>query len=388
MKKAQIISLLLVVLGISVHSAYALDESRLRRGVNLWEWFSQGDGVRGVPSSKWREDLITPWDVQRLKRARISAVRIGVNPYSLLPSPLPNAPGQFRHCRTLHDLPFVRDLEQGIRMFVSKGMAVIVNIRFEGPAKRRLSDETFATRCLGPFWAALARELAGKFDARDLFFDLINEPDIIVTMPLDSNHWAKSAALWSSIQARWVAIIRHSISEDYTLILSADGWDTAEGVPYMTWPHGRNLILELHYYRNEVFTHQGQSWYQPLIGRIAGLAYPPEYESCRTNLNRLRSFFREPWYKQLRSYCSGRWAMASDMKPVLQWSHRNGNVPILVGEFGALAPAPLSSRLRWYRSAITQFRQNGFIGYFLPDYVDPVGCNRLADTACADVLQR
>jgi aryl-phospho-beta-D-glucosidase BglC (GH1 family) len=368
-------------------SSSAAELSRLSRGMNFWEWFT-GGGPNGVPDRTIRRGKVGPADIETLKKAGFDHVRIGISPYSLLPSPLPAASADFGSCAVLHDSAFVEDLEDAIASFNRAGIAVVVNVRFEGPAKDRLrKDPEFAVGCLGPFWVALATELASEFKPNDIFFDLINEPDIIATMPNDAQKWEKSAALWGTIQDEWIALIRQRVSSDYVIILSSDGWATANGVPYMRRPVGQNLIMSFHYYGSEVFTHQGQSWYNLLMGQISNLAYPPSDQTCSANLTKVDPKLNYGWYQGLVRYCAGQWSIANDLAKVRKWSADNGGFPIWVGEFGALAGAPLESRIRWYKDALAVFNNDGFIGHALVDYSDAIGCNRMADQSCVFVAK-
>jgi aryl-phospho-beta-D-glucosidase BglC (GH1 family) len=374
-----------LTLGTLSAASSSADLSHLSRGINLWEWFTVNGSDRAANRAV-RRGKIGANDIENIRRAGFNNVRIGITPYSLLPAPLPASPAQFDTCATLHDDEFVADLEDAISAFKRAGIAVVVNARFEGPAKDRLrTDREFAVGCLGRFWAALALDLAGKFGPRDVYFDLINEPDIITSIPNDPQKWQKSADIWGGIQSEWIAEIRHHVSSDYVLILSSDGWGTSFGVPYMRKPAGPNLVMSFHYYASEVFTHQGQVWYNPLLGQISNLAYPPSAESCKSNMTKVDRSLNEGWYENLVKYCANKLNIAEDLAQVRNWSAANGDFPVWVGEFGALAGAPPDSRIRWYKDVLSAFKKDAFVGHALVDYFDRIACDRMKDQSCVFV---
>jgi hypothetical protein len=88
------------------------------------------------------------------------------------------------------------------------------------------------------------------------------------------------------------------------------------------------------------------------------------------------------WFGELAAYCSNRWRIVDDLAEVQQWSAQNSGYPIWLGEVGALAAAPLESRINWYADVISISRKDHFIGLTLLDYIDPAGCNRMVDKAC------
>ncbi len=139
-------------------------------------------------------------------------------------------------------------------------------------------------------------------------FEVSNEP-----------HDQFSGPVLNALLDHVVPIIRQS-NPDRTIMIGPDQWYSPLRLGELDLPDDDNLIVTVHYYEPFPFTHQGASWVEGSDAWVGtGFADPDD-----------RKLIEE------------------EFVAVAEWADQN-NVPIFVGEFGALDGAEREDRLAWTR---------------------------------------
>ncbi len=137
-------------------------------------------------------------------------------------------------------------------------------------------------------------------------FEVSNEP-----------HDQFSGPVLNALLDHVVPIIRQS-NPDRTIMIGPDQWYSPLQLDDLVLPDDDNLIVTVHYYEPFPFTHQGASWVE---GSDAWVG----------------TGFSDPEDREL---------IEAEFALVAEWADQN-NVPIFVGEFGALDGAEREDRLAW-----------------------------------------
>ncbi len=153
-----------------------------------------------------------------------------------------------------------------------------------------------------------------------LFFELMNEP----SLQLDPT-------LWNEMIASSIKIIRHD-NPDRTIIVSTPSLGQHWTIGLLEFPSDEwNLIVDVHYYLPQTFTHQGLSY--AMAGAIKDI----------------------PWSGSEADKAP----LEYDFSFLAAWSKRNCR-PVYIGEYGVCSNADDSSRAL-YMSFITDLiNKNGF----------------------------
>lgn len=170
---------------------------------------------------------------------------------------------------------------------------------------------------------ALWEQIAAAFQNRPdkLIFEVMNEPKKQV--PAD---------VWNEVQNRTVAVIRKTNPTRTVMIGSVD-YNGLFSLKDLVPPAGdRHLIGSFHYYFPLEFTHQGASWaaaYKDLKN-VGWEGTPAEVEDVRRGLLEAK-----------------------------KWADKY-NLPVNLGEFGALSTADMAARARWTRCVRETAESLGF----------------------------
>jgi len=197
-------------------------------------------------------------------------------------------------------------------------------------------------------WERVAQHFA-KSPRKDLFYELLNEPEL-------SAKRGPSAAEWTKLATETIAAIRkHDRSRP---ILFGDvRWYGIDELMARTPFSDPNIIYVFHFYEPFIFTHQGAPWAG--LGTTHDVPYPYAPERWSEYQSKLGfSEFNEPWQLELlhNYYKSGnREALRNRLVAVKSWAVTH-NVPIICNEFGAYAAAAQKEDIvRYYTDLIALF---------------------------------
>ncbi|MBS7624413.1 glycoside hydrolase family 5 protein [Candidatus Bathyarchaeota archaeon] len=142
---------------------------------------------------------------------------------------------------------------------------------------------------------------------KNLYFELLNEP-----------HGALTSDLWNALLLDAVKIIRET-NPTRKIVIGPVDWNSVHSLKNLSVPDDENIIVTFHLYTPFEFTHQGAEWVTPSppVGR--------------------KWLGTEEERKQI----------INELDIAAQWAREHGEIPLLLGEFGAYSKADMNSRVRW-----------------------------------------
>ncbi len=212
------------------------------------------------------------------------------------------------------DPAFLDRADQVIGWALDAGLTTIIDIHHDRAFTK--GSQTELDRIDG-IWSQIA---AHHRDAPpDLIFELVNEPP-----------GAFPRGFMDRANARLVATIRKT-NPTRTIIYGADHWNSFDALTRAVPPDDPNLIATFHYYDPFPFTAQG-------MGDDNGGTYP-------TGLT---------WGSKAELA-----TLYQDFDRVAEWAAKH-HQPVLLGEFGVNARAPLDQRAGWITAARHAAEKRGF----------------------------
>ena len=318
----------------------------LRRGMNLWPWFSL---TREFPPPRKDYDwppfqldrpVPTRGDLGALRSSGIDFVRIPVDPGPFL------AISGGRH-ETL-----VRELLAAVELSNAQGLSVIVNLHPNDATHHWNSDNLVTTRTAPLFtsYIGLVRELAtrlSRFDPARVCFEPLNEPPQSCT-----------SSEWPAMQLELMRAAR-AAAPRLTLVACGACGAMIDGLLNLDprQLNDSNIIYTFHFYEPYVFSHQGAPWMstEPMYRYLNAVPWPSsmgtkektltavaarmaaDHAASATEKNEIGATIR----RVLDEYFAARPDkpfIARYLDRVKNWADHHG-VPrerVLLGEFGAL----------------------------------------------------
>ena len=269
----------------------------LRRGINLGNWLD-------APAlGEWGVDIL-PEYFTLIRQAGFDSVRIPVR-FS--------AHAQTEPPYTL-DEDFLEIVDAAVQHGLENGLNVILD--FHHYDELMAAPAAHVTRFLA-IWGQLAERYSGK--PATLYFELLNEP-----------YGQLDAATWNDLLGKAVGIIRTSNPNRWIIIGGAD-YSSIRALQDLRFPVDERLIAAFHFYEPFEFSHQGASWV-PDSGSWVGINWKGTDKEKKD-------------ITDLLDEADG-------------WSRQHG-VPLMMGEFGAIARADESSRRTWTSFVAEQAGKRG-----------------------------
>ncbi|HXS15613.1 MAG TPA: cellulase family glycosylhydrolase [Polyangiaceae bacterium] len=197
-------------------------------------------------------------------------------------------------------------------------------------------------------WEQVAAHFA-KNPRQDLFYELLNEPEL-------SAKRGPSAAEWTKLASEMIAAIRQH-DKKRPVLFGDVRWYGIDELVSRTPFTDPNIIYVFHFYEPFIFTHQGAPWAG--LGTTHDVPYPYSPERWSKYQRDLGfSEFNEGWQIELlhNYYQTGnREALRNRLITVKGWAVQH-NVPIICNEFGAYeAAARREDIVRYYTDLISLF---------------------------------
>jgi licheninase len=200
-------------------------------------------------------------------------------------------------------------------------------------------------------WGLVAEHFADN-SRSDLFFELLNEPELSV------GGTAPTQAQWTELAEQMVAAIREHDTQ-HSIIFGDVEWYGIGPLSTREPLSDDNVIYAFHFYDPFVFTHQGASWAN--MGTTHDLPFP--YDPARwsdTSSELGFTPFMESWIlSEMKNYYKTGNAVALQNRITIakQWAVDH-NVPVICNEFGAYdAQSQLEDRVRYYTALTGIFRE-------------------------------
>jgi hypothetical protein len=244
----------------------------LRRGMNLWPWFSL---TREFPPPRIDYDW-PPYDEARaipgrrdlgaLRKSGIDFVRIPVDP------------GPFLAFSGERHADLMARVNTALEMTLNAGLKAIINLHPNG-ATHHFNPRNMLRAINEPMFTQFLR-LVGDMAAQASRFD----PTLVAFEPLNEPPQDCASADWPVMQREIVRIARRSAPRHTLVVTGACGSMIAglEGLDPATIGD-ENVIYTFHFYEPYVFSHQGAPWMraEPMYRYLTQVPWP----SSAGNLN-------------------------------------------------------------------------------------------------------
>lgn len=315
---------------------------RLRRGINLSEWFAQVYDQKGYTKEHF-ETWNTIKDISLIKAMGFDHVRLSVNPQPMWRT------NQADHIPA----DYLAELDAAVKMILDQGLAVIIDVHPDSDFKTKLSAESEFVEQFADYWRALAQHYA-SWDPETVFFEVLNEPE------------ARDPYRWYGVQARLVVAIREGAPKQ-TIIAAGAHWSDDDDLVFMEPVSDANVIYNFHFYEPHLFTHQGATWGESYWHWLKNLPYP----STPENVKDAAALVPYPEKRlSVERYGMQRWnaaRMDEEFAQIAAWGE-HWNVPLTCNEFGVYRKAARpEDRAAWIRDVRSALEKHG-IGWTMWDY--------------------
>ena len=320
---------------------------KLKRGVNVSEWFAQVYDKRGYTPEHFQA-WTTAEDIALIKAMGFDHVRLSVNPQPMFNAREPNK----------ISVEYLASLDAAVKMILDHGLAVVIDLHPESDFKTRLAKEDDFVQRVADYWRTLAAHYA-TWDAERVFFEIMNEPEF------------SDPYRWMGVQAKLAAAIREA-APAHTIIAAGARWSDNDDLIFQEPLHDTNVIYNFHFYEPHIFTHQGATWSAYSWHWLHGLKYPSDGEQAARVAEQIPE---ERDRLQVVRYGLEHWdaaRMEAEMRQAAEWARRRG-VPLVCNEFGVYrAYSDPEDRAAWLRDVRMALEHNG-IGWTMWDYAGSFG---------------
>ncbi|MFF9563872.1 glycoside hydrolase family 5 protein [Leifsonia sp. NPDC014704] len=229
------------------------------------------------------------------------------------------------------------------------GYCINSRSHFDTPEPGDLFADRDCQELFRAFWTELARRYA-HIPADELSFDLLNEPPEIDDAVFATVFGRTAEAIWR-------------VSPERIVVL--EGWDAGLRPPPREWALHPQVVSSVHLYKPFELTHHRAPW-------VAATGAEPTWPHTTELQGALRD-----GYVPLPGETTARWdeaALERTLRPWFDVVEAGGAVH--VGEMGAYAMTPVTTRAAWLGSVFRVLESHG-IGWALWNLRGPFG---LADT--------
>ena len=348
----------------------------LRRGINLWPWFSL---TREFPAPRTDYDwppfqldrpVPTARDLGQLRRAGFDFVRIPVDPGPIVAA----AP---RERAVLLD-----QVMAAVAQALGQDFTVVLNLHANAATHHWTPAHFFGSEMAPgfPAYLALIAELSRRLT--------LLGPDRVALEPVNEPFQTCGAAEWERLQKRMLGAAR-SAAPGLTLVATGACGSMIAGLGPLkarALAAFEPLLFTFHFYEPYLFSHQGAKWMsEPFYPALNAVPWPASRGTLEATLAAVRARMTElgqpatgrgsATYREterlLKEYFDSRPDrpfIEGYLRNVRAWSEREGVAPgrILMGEFGAVrtgagiaASAP-ADRARYVRDVRVSAEALGF----------------------------
>ena len=208
------------------------------------------------------------------------------------------------------------------------GMSFVIDYHeYDNGYNTKTATNAKYTKMMAEVWKHVAAHYASS-EREDLFFELLNEPDM-ANGKVTSANWRKAAQeIIDSIR---------TVDKKHTLIFGDAEWYSIKLLAKGTTLNDDNVVYAIHNYEPFVFTHQGGSWTD--LKTIKNIMFPYDKERWSEYSADFGVTATLPkWYKDaIFNYneMGNKEYILSLMVPAKEWAVKN-NVPVIINEFGVL----------------------------------------------------
>lgn len=346
----------------------------LRRGINLWPWFSL---TRELPAPS-RAYVWPPYQPERAVPSRTDLTRLSALGFDFVRIPVD--PGPFMAFSGERRRLLVRDVLDAVALARGAGLAVVLNLH-PNAATHYWRPEAFASGLDAPHASdlrglvkMLAAALSGTGD------------DVIALEPVNEPPGPCASAAWGRLQAALLADVR-AVAPRLTVIATGACGSQIAGLEALALDALRDprLLFTFHFYEPYLFSHQGARWMsgEPMYRYLDRVPWPSSAGSLDEAVSAFdahiavdatlgpaaRGQVRAVAFAALQQYFDarpGRPFIELNLRRAAEWAdaHAIPRHRLLLGEFGAVRTAAAAHRARYIRDVRETAEQLGFAWAF------------------------
>jgi licheninase len=307
----------------------------LTRGYNITNWLEQ---KRFVDFSTYNEDF-----VKQLAAAGFKSLRLPID----LDLYIDSTTGTGDSLDVVVNSDLFTILDSFDTWTKSAGISLTVDYH-QYDQSLKMADPDSLTKAV-KLWGKVAEHFATS-TREDLFFELLNEPD------LSFGGTAPTQTEWTTLAERMITAIRAS-DTTHTILFGDVQWYSIDTLKKRTVLSDSNVIYVFHDYDPFIFTHQGATWAN--MASTHDLPYPYSADRWSQFYSDLGfSPFMDAWILSAAKsyYATGnRSALRNHVLLAKSWAVKN-NVPVICNEFGAYdGSSRLEDRARYYTDIVSVF---------------------------------
>ena len=213
---------------------------------------------------------------------------------------------------------FAVEVEKTVKRFLDCGLEVVLNVHHFREAMdkpRENAEKLFA------IWEQVGERFKDYPD--ELSFEVMNEPT-----------WRTTPEEWNEVQKEALEVIRKTNPTRRVEVCAID-YSGLVALDNLQLPDDDNLIATFHFYDPFDFTHQGAEW-SPTMKDVSGIRWEGTDED--------KAFIEARFVAHAKYF-----------------SHRNNNIEMNLGEFGAYGRiADMDDRARWTKCVREVCEKYGF----------------------------
>jgi endoglucanase len=310
------------------------------RGVNFSTWFEK-PSPKEISFSRFSEQ-----EFKNVKSIGVDVIRLPIKLHNMT-----NGAPDYRL-----DPLFIQYLDQVVDWAEQYAMYLILDNHSFHPVDATAPD---IDKILIPVWTQVAQRYKDR--STYIVYEILNEP-----------HGIK-AQLWAEIQGKAIKAIR-AVDRSHRIIAGGINYNSIDELLNVPVYSDDNIIYTFHFYDPHVFTHQGATWgTPPVLKNLKGVPFPANAHALPEIPADLKGSWVEKTIKHTYMKDATASALAKQLDKAVNFSRKNGGLPLFCGEFGVFIPNSLQEdRVRWYET-VTQLLDERNIARTSWDYFGGFG---------------
>ena len=294
----------------------------LNKGVNFTNWLENADG-------KFKKFVFDETDIKLLADNGIKSLRLPID----LDLYATNRDKFVKDTTGTVELAFDDDtlfmvLDSFVEWTGKHDMSLVIDYHeYDNSYNATSAKDNKYIQMMAETWKHVAAHYAEN-TREDLFFELLNEPDM--------SAGKVTATQWTTAAQAMIDSIR-SVDKKHTILFGDAQWYSINLLTKRTPFTDDNIVYVIHTYEPFVFTHQGGSWTD--YATIKGIPFPydpakwstvsGDFGVTKGSLISVKNAVKN-YYKN-----GSKEAIMAEILKAKKWAATN-NVPVIINEFGAL----------------------------------------------------
>lgn len=307
----------------------------LNKGVNFTNWLEEADG-------KFESFEFGEKDVKLLAENGFKSLRLPIDLDLYATNKKDFLAGKAETLEFDDDTLFLV-LDSFDKWTKENDMSFVIDYHeYDNGYNKETAEDTLYNKMMSEVWKHVAEHFANS-EREDIFFELLNEPDM--------TYGKVTTTQWHATAQKLIDAIR-SVDAKHTILFGDAQWYSikllAKSEPFAD----ENVIYVIHTYEPFLFTHQGGSWTDYASIHDIPFPYVAEDWSEYSATYGVNAGVKAAVKTNIKNYykSGSKEAILQGILPAKNWAVQN-NVPVIINEFGALRDkSDAKSVLNYYKA--------------------------------------